>query len=485
MKALRWTAWIALWTSACAVGPNYRRPPVSTPEAYRGQTAAAPSNAIPFGDLPWWEVFKDPVLQDLIRLALEQNKDLRIAIIRVEEGRGLYRATQGAQFPEIGLSSGVSRSWAQKSQGGVPGQGQGSFTSGQVGLDLSYQVDLFGQFRRATEAAKADLLAQDEFRRVVMITLISDVARAYFELREFDEELAITRRTVGTRSGSLKLVRARLQGGLVSLLDVRQSEAELAVAARTVPELERLIALKENEISILLGENPRPIERDRKTQPQGLPPPLPLDLPSVLLERRPDIRQAEQRMIAANARIGEAKALFFPQINLTSFVGMTAVGGPFGATSAVASAAGSLFQFIFDGGRRKGNYEAAKARFEEALVGYEQVIQQSLREVSDALISIDKLKGVRREQEALVAASLDGLRLANARYEGGVSSYLEVLESERQSFDSQLALAATKKDQLVAVVQLYRALGGGWFDAELAAESRPTPESRPTLKSDL
>lgn len=489
MRGLRFTALLALLSSgACAIGPNYRRPTVSTPESYRGESAASSDGSIPFGDLPWWEVFKDPTLQDLIRRAIAQNKDLRIAVIRVEEGRGVYRATQGQQFPEIGLGAGVARNWAQKSQGSSANGGVGTFTSTQVGLDLSYQLDLFGQYRRATEAAKADLLKQDEFRRTVLITLISDVARAYFELREFDEELAITSRTVGTRSRSLKLVRARLEGGLVSLLDVRQSEAELAIATRTVPQLERLIALKENEISLLLGENPRPIERDRGIKVQGLPPVLPIDMPSVLLERRPDIRGAEQQLIAANARIGEAKALFFPQINLTSFVGMSAVGGPFGATSAVASVASSLFQFIFDGGRRKGNYEAAKARFEEALVRYEQVIQQSLREVSDALISIDKLKGVRKEQEALVAASVDGLRLANARYEGGVSSYLEVLETERQSFDSQLALAATKKDQLVAVVQLYRALGGGWFDAEQAAAvepTRPQPESQPSLKSDL
>lgn len=492
MKPNRFPALIALLISACAVGPNYRRPPVSTPESYRGQSAATTSEGVPFGDLPWWEVFRDPTLQDLIRRALDQNKDLRIAIIRVEEGRGVYRATQGQQFPEIGLRAGAARNWAQKSQGVSPSGGVGAFSSAQVGLDLSYQLDLFGQYRRATEAAKADLLKQDEFRRTVMITLISDVARAYFELREFDEELAITNRTVGTRGRSLKLVRARLEGGLVSLLDVRQSEAELAIATRTVPQLERLIALKENEISLLLGENPRSIERDRSVKVQGLPPTLPIDMPSVLLERRPDIRGAEQQLIAANARIGEAKALFFPQLNLAAFAGMSAVGGPLGATSAVASAAGSLFQFIFDGGRRKGNYEAAKARFEEALVRYEQVIQQSLREVSDALISIDKLKGVRKEQEALVAASVDGLRLANARYEGGVSSYLEVLETERQSFDSQLALAATKKDQLVAVVQLYRALGGGWFDAEKAAaespaapESSPSAEAKPAQKSDL
>jgi multidrug efflux system outer membrane protein len=422
------------------------------------------------GDLPWWEVFEDETLQGLIRTALAQNKDLRIAAARVQEARGLYRAAKGDQFPEVSLDAGLTRNWTSKSSGGAASGGAvgiGSFTSGQVGVDVTYQADLWGQFRRATEAARADLLAQEQFRKNVLITLIGDVARAYFELRELDEELQITKRTVASRQSSLSLTRQREKGGIVSLLDVRQSEAELAVAAGQIAELERRVALKENEISILLGQNPGAVEREEPFDGRDLPPDLPVDLPSALLERRPDILAAEKQLVASNARIGEAKAKFFPQVNLSNFVGMTFLGGPVGGGAAAADTlAGNLFQLLFDGGRRKGNLEAAKARFEQALARYEQAIQQGFREVSDSLASIRQLEKVRKQQEAYVAASRDGLRLAGNRYQGGVSSYLEVLDAQRQAFNSQLALAQTRRDQRVAVVQLYRALGGGWAEGQ-------------------
>jgi len=473
----RWVSGLLIvsFLPACAVGPNYQRPKANLPLKFRGQEKVAEpvSEENSFAELPWWEVFQDETLQGLIRTALEQNKDLKIAAARIEEARGLYRMKHGEQFPEIGAAVSGSQTFTTKKNFEDEGNlGNVNRTYVAVGAEISYQVDLWGQYRRGSEAARADLFAQQDFRRNVIITLISDVARCYFELRELDEELRITKTTAGLRQRSLNLIRIRLSGGIVSLLDVRQGEAELAIAARDIPEIERKIALKENEISLLLGQNPGPIARGKISAKPFFTPKVPIDLPSNLLERRPDIVGAEHQLMAANARIGEAKALLFPQINLSAIIGAAFITGPVGGWTGLASLGGSLFQALFDGGKRKGNLEAVKARFEQALQNYLKVIQQSLREVSDALITIDKLKGVRKEMERLVAAAMDGLRLANARYEGGVSSYLEVLEAERQSFNSQLTLARTKKEQLLAVVQLYRVLGGGWVGIQDNPESQ-------------
>lgn len=467
----RWTAGLLLlsFSSACAVGPKYQRPKVELPNSFRGQDPQ--SQNVPtessFAALPWWEVFNDEELQILIKTALEQNKDLKIAAARIEEARGLYRAKRGEQFPELGFGTSGSQTFTTKSTIDDEGNlGSINRTYVALGAELSYEADLWGRYRRGSEAARAELLAQEEFRRAVVLTLLGDVARAYFELRCLDLEKEIAQNTTAVRRRSLNLTQQRLKGGVVSLLDVRQAEAELAISAAEIPRLEREIAMKENQISLLLGENPHSIPRGKTLTQQSIPPTLPVDLPSALLERRPDIRASEQQLIAANARIGEAKALFFPQINLNSLVGLAFVTGAFGGWTGVASLGGSLFQFLFDGGKRKGNLAAVKARFEQAVLKYQQVIQQSLREVSDALISIQKLAEIRKQHEKLVAAARDGNRLANARYEGGVSSYLEVLEAERILFNSELQLARLRRDQLVAVVQLYRALGGGWQSAE-------------------
>jgi efflux transporter, outer membrane factor (OMF) lipoprotein, NodT family len=467
---------------ACAVGPKYQRPKVQVPDSFRGQgdRASAQAQEMSFGDLPWWDVFQDAQLQDLIRKALEKNKDLKIAAARIEEARGLYRAKRGDQFPQLGFVTSGAQTFTTKNNVDDEGNlGNINRTYAAVGIDLSYEADLWGRYRRGTEAARADLLAQEEFRRTVIITLLSDVARAYFELRSLDLELAIAKSTTSVRGRSLDLTQKRLKGGVVSLLDVRQAEAEMAISATQIPRIEREIGLKENEISLLLGENPQSIPRGQSLSSQSIPPILPLDLPSVLLERRPDIRSAEQQLIAANARIGEAKAMFFPQINLSSIVGMAFVTGAFGGATGVASLGGSLFQFLFDGGKRKGNLEAAKARFDQALLKYEQVIQQSLREVSDSLISIKKLAEMRRQQEKLVRAARDGFRLANARYEGGVSSYLEVLDAQRILFRSELELVGIRRDQWVAVVQLYRSMGGGW--ETIQPETQPSAQGEKTI----
>ncbi|HEX5033405.1 MAG TPA: efflux transporter outer membrane subunit, partial [bacterium] len=385
--------------------------------------------------------------------------------------RGMYRMKRGEQFPEINFgTSGAQTFTSQSNVGDDTNAGTINRTYAALGVNMSYEADLWGKYRRGSEAARAELLAQEEFRQTVIMTLVTDVAAAYFELRALDLEREISSGTSRARRQLLGLTQQRLKAGVISLLDVRQSEAELSIAEADISRAERLIGLKENEISFLLGQNPGPIARGQSLSQQYLPPEHPLDLPSVLLERRPDIREAEQRLVAANARIGEAKALFFPQVNLNTFLGGLFLTGPAGGWTAVASLGGSLLQFIFDGGKRKGNLEAAKARFEQAAQRYQQVIQQSFREVSDALISINKLADERKSRERLVSSARDGYRLANARYDGGVSSYLEVLDVERLLFRSQIELAQVRRDQLLAVVQLYRALGGGWSQAMLSKE---------------
>lgn len=488
MKRILSSLLLATFSTACAMGPNYRRPEVAVPEKFRDQdkVPTASEAELSFADLPWWEVFQDPQLQELIRKALEQNKDLKLAAARVEEARGLYRSKRGEQFPEIGfLTSGSQTYTTQQNIDDEGNIGSINRTYVAVGAQLSYEADLWGRYRRASEAARAQLFAQEEFRRTVYLSLVAEVARAYFELRSLDLEREIGRSTASVRGRSLGLIRQRLKGGIVSLLDVRQAEAELATAQVEVARVEREIALKENQISLLLGENPGPVPRGKTLTAQSTPPQLPLDMPARLLERRPDIRKAEQDLIAANAKIGEAKALFFPQINLSALGGMAFVGGPLGGVTGILSLGGSLFQSIFDGGKRKGNYEAAKARFEQALIQYQKVIQQSLREVSDALVSVRKLAEIRKHTQSLVAAARDGHRLATARYDGGVSSYLEVLEAERLLFRSQLELARIRRDQLIAVAQLYRALGGGWNPAPAGPESRPSQISSSTENSNL
>jgi multidrug efflux system outer membrane protein len=450
---------------ACAVGPNYRRPAVELPQNFRdqGENRSAQEGEKSFADLPWWEVFGDEVLQGLIKAALENNRDLKIAAARIEEARGLYRIKKGEQLPELNFGTGGTQTFtSQNNVGENTNAGTVYRTFVAVGGSLSYEADLWGRYRRASEASRAELFAQEDFQQTVIITLVSDVARAYFELRSLDLEREISIQTAEARRKLLYLTQQRLKAGVISLLDVRQSEAELAVAETQIPRLEREIALKENELSLLMGQNPGPIPRGRTLTKQSLAPDYPIDLPSALLERRPDIRTAEQQLIAANARIGEAKALFFPQINLSSFAGALFLTGVTGGWTTAASLGGSLFQFLFDGGKRKGNLQAVRARFDQAIQRYQQAIQQSLREVSDSLISIKKLAEEKKSQERLVAAARDGYRLANARYEGGVSSYLEVLESERLLFRSQLELVQVRRNQLIAVVQLYRSLGGGW-----------------------
>jgi multidrug efflux system outer membrane protein len=454
-------AGLALLAAGCTLGPDYRRPAVPAPEAWRAAAEAPGSLA----DLGWWELFRDEPLQALVGEALTANKDLRVAVARVTETRAALGFTRSAQFPEVNAGADVATQRISE-VGPFPLPPDVDPESGffHTSLDLAFELDLWGRLRRATEAARAELLESEEARRTVVLTLVSDVAQAYFDLLDLDRELDIARRTVASRRDSLELVRLRAREGITSELDVRRAEAELATAAATVPDLERRVAQTENRISVLLGRNPGPVGRGRPLEDQATPPEIPAGLPSALLERRPDIRGAEQRLVAANARIGEARAAFFPQITLTGFFGVesAALSDLFTGPARVWSFGPRVTLPIFNAGRNRARLDAAEARRAQALAQYEQAVQQAFREVEDALVAHRKTREVRLQQEALVAASRRALELADLRYRNGLSTYLDVLDAQRQLFQAELALAGTRRDQLVAVVQVYKALGGGW-----------------------
>ncbi len=455
-----------LLVAGCAVGPDYERPAYPVPQKFRGEGPGIPATAqsqVSFGDLPWFELFRDPKLQNLIRLALKENYDVRIAAERELEARELVTATRSFLFPSI--FAGISYISTRTSERGITpvSRALAERSATQITGDLSWELDFFGRIRRATEASVADFFAAEENRRVVTQLLVTNLARTYIELMELDLELEISRHTLKTREDSYRLVKIREEGGVDTMLAVRQAEGLVYGASQLIPELQRLIEQKENEITTLLGRNPSKIDRSRLDQ-QDLTVEIPPGLPSSLLERRPDIRRAEEELIAANARIGEAKALLFPRIILTAAAGYQSA-----ALSALISPASSfwtvipaLTQPIFTAGRLRANVRAAEARQQQALLAYQRTIQQAFREVSDALIGYRKLKETRLEQEKLVKALEDQTRLARMRYMGGVTSYLEVLDSERQLFEAQLNLAQAKGNELLAVITLYRALGGGW-----------------------
>jgi len=474
MSIVKWMLLIVFGLAGCAVGPDYKRPTVPVPADWRSPAEAVGSLA----DLGWWQLFEDPVLQDLIGTALGNNKDLQMAVARVAETRAQFAVTRAVQFPQVdGQASYTRERMSQNSfplNALPPGQGvspEGS--SYQTSLDLSFELDLWGRLRRATEAARADLLASEESRRTVLTTLVSDVARAYFDLLELDREADIARRTLTSRQASLDLVRQRFEGGLTSELDVRRAEGELAATAAAVPDVERRVAQTENRLSILLGRNPGPIPRGPGLDAQKLPPSVPAGLPSALLERRPDIRQAEEQLVAANARIGEAKAAFFPQISLTGLFGQesAALSDLFAGPSRVWQFGPTITMPIFNAGRIRSNLRATEAREQQALIAYQQAIQQAFREVEDALVFHQKAREIRAQRELRVTAARQAVALGNLRYGEGLAGYLDVLDAERQLLSAETDLAATSRDQLTAVVQVYKALGGGW-------EGRPVPGMR-------
>lgn len=455
----------AIFLSGCAVGQKYKRPTVAAPPSFRGDTTTTP-DATSLADQKWFEVFKDPQLQELIKKALVNNYDVREAAARVEASRAALGITRADQYPTI--TGGGSITTQRTSANGsftLPSNFDQSRTFGTVGLNLlSFELDIWGRLRNATAAARADLLASEENRKAVMTTLVSDVTTAYFQLLELDGEMDVAKRTLASRENSLELIRNREKAGLASTLEVRQGEQLVQVAAQAIPEIERQQAQTENRIRLLLGESPSTVARSRPLTQQEQPPTLPAGLPSSLLERRPDIRAAEQNLIARNASVNVARAAYFPQISLTGLLGFQSsqLSSLFTGANKTWQFAPQVAQPIFTGGRLKNNVALAKADQDLALVQYERSIQTAFREVSDALVQHEKVKDIRGRQEQLVATLQDRSRLSYVRYKGGVDTLLDALDADRDLFDAEVRLSQLRRDELVSVVQLYRALGGGW-----------------------
>lgn len=458
---------IIILASACKVGPNYRRPKAQTPAVYRGVAdPATPPAPQTLADAKWFDVFKDDQLQQLIREALTGNYDLREAVARLDLARANYGITRADQFPTLAGSSDVTTERLSRSGSfDLPEPTKRDRTFGSVLLNLlTFEVDVWGRLRRATEAARADLLASEETRKAVLTTLVSDVATAYFSLREFDFELGIARRTLASRQESLRIIKLREERGVSNMLEVRQAEQLVYSATEVIPALEQSIQQQENFISFLIGKNPDAVARGRELTDQQMPPSVPAGLPSDLIERRPDIRAAEQNLVSANALIGVAKAAYFPRITLTGFLGFESaqLSNLFSGSRNVWAFVPQVTQPIFTAGRLKSNVRFTEARREVFLINYERTIQNAFREVSDSLIAYRKVKEVRAQRELLAATLADRSRLAYMRYNGGVSNLLEALDADRNLFDAELSLAQARRDELLTVVQLYKALGGGW-----------------------
>jgi multidrug efflux system outer membrane protein len=469
---LAWLLAMALGLGACTVGPDYKRPAVTTPATFRGQTEGGLPDSL--GDLTWWRVFEDEVLQQLIREAIRENYDLRVAAARILEARAQVTISRSFQFPEINHSGSATYSHVEGER--IPLQAQDQW-SPIAGFDLSFEIDFWGRFRRATEAARADLLASLDARRFVLSTLVTDVASAYLRLRSLDSELEVSRRTLAARRDSLRLVKMREEGGVAGLIDVRQAEILVAQAAETVTDTERQIEQTENFISILLGRNPEAVLRGRPLLQQVSLPTVPAGVPSALFERRPDVRQAEAQLAAATARIGVAKSDFFPRVLLSGAAagGGLLIDGSWVGPQGLFNIGPRIFLPIFNTGRTQAGVDSAEARAEAALAQYKQTILQAFRDVADALVEHRRRREFRVQQEELAVAAGDTARLADIRYKGGVTSYLEVLDSERQFFDAELGLVRSNRDELLAVVRLYRALGGGWQEEEPSNSRGSTP----------
>lgn len=449
-----------LITTGCTLGPKYKRPAVPVPDTFRGSTPETMPTSQSLGDEKWWTVFQSPQLQALIREALAQNYDVRIAAARVLQAQASLGITRADQFPNIfGGASATNERFAQTRV--TP-----AFETSpmQVNLGLAWELDFWGKFRRATEAARAELLATEWGQKAVVSSLVSNVASAYFQLLELDSEMDISKHTLDSRKESLRLVEVRAKGGVTSLLDVRQSEQLVYTAAATIPDLERRIEQQENLISILLGRNPGPVTRGLSLVQNAVLPEVPTGLPSSLLSRRPDIQAAEQTLIAANARIGVAKAAYFPQITLTALAGYQspALTNLFTGPAGLWSFGGQLTQPIFTAGKIRSGVRLTEAQQQGAVISYQQSIQQAFREVSDSLIAYRKNREFREQEALLSQAAADASQLADSRYRGGVTSYLEVLDSDTRYFDAQIGLSQAQLSERLALVQLYNALGGGW-----------------------
>ena len=467
-----------LWAAAglgCTVGPNYKRPAVDVPGAYRGvapdasdQSTAQPEQAQPqpqpaaqsLGDEKWWDVFQDPTLQGLIRTALKNNYDVRIAATRVLQAQAQLGITHADQLPTLSAGGNIT-SIQNPAIGPIPSY---EVTQGALTASAGWNPDFWGKYRRATEAARANLLANEWARKEVISTLVASVAADYFTLRQLDLQLEISKRTYADRQHSLQLIQQLEENGINNLLDVRQSEQLVYTAATEIPDFERQIAQEENAISILLGNNPGDVPRGLKLTEQPHTPEVPAGLPSALLERRPDIREAEQTLVAANAQIGVAKAAYFPQISLTGTAGYESpsLTNLFTGPAGLWTLAAAFTQPIFEGGRLKNGVRFSQAQEQQMVLTYEQTIQGAFRDVSNALVAYRKDREFRVQQQNLLASAQDAANLSNQRFDAGTTDYLEVLTNETNAFSAELGLAQAQGNELIALVQLYQALGGGW-----------------------
>lgn len=450
--------------NGCLLGPNYERPAVDAPPAFR----FAESDAKDLVNTAWWEQFQDPALNALIATALADNKDVKIAAARVEQFLGQFVTTRSQLFPQVAAGFDAQRQRVPLGSTQLPSGVGPVFNQFQAPLSASWEIDFFGKLRRQTEAARANLLASEEGRRATILTLVASVASSYVNLLSLDRQLDIAKSTAASRAASVNVFQLRFSGGEVSQMELAQSQSEYQASLATIPQIELQIAQQEDALSILLGHNPGDIARDRELDDLALPD-VPAGLPSELLERRPDLRQAEQDLIAANALIGAARALYFPSISLTGLFGSasTRFSSLFTGPTRVWSYAGALTVPIFTAGSIGGQVKQAEAQQQQALFEYQKSIQIAFQEVADALVSLQKT----REQLAIQGSQVDALRsyarLARLRFEGGYTSYIEVLDAERSLFNAQLSYAQTQGVVFTSTVSLYKAMGGGWVtDAE-------------------
>jgi multidrug efflux system outer membrane protein len=464
---------VALAFAGCAVGPNYKQPKVSTPENFRFASAPTTNS---FGDLPWWEVFQDPKLQDLIRVALTNNYNIKQAVARVEQARYQVSVARSEFFPQINYSGDLGRgrnSLYNAPAPPAPGSPNFKETSVLTTVGAFWEIDFWGRIRRLNEAARAQYLATDEARRGVTISMMSDLATAYFQLLDLDRELQIQRDATNAYAGSYRIFHDRLVNGVASRLETDRASAALANAAALIPQLEIQVAATENQINVLLGRNPGSVPRSSLAEQSQVAPEIPAGLPSTLLRRRPDIAASEHLLVAANANIGVSVANFFPQIGLTTFFGRASTElSEFSTGNNLWNVGGTLTGPLFQGGKLRAEYKISKAQFQEQLAAYEQTVVTAFADVSDALITKQKLVEQDVFNVQAVEALTSSVDLATQRYLNGKSSYFEVLQAQQELYPAQRAEAQTKAGELISVVQLYKALGGGWTNTPTATPAK-------------
>jgi multidrug efflux system outer membrane protein len=468
-----------LLLGSCTVGPNYRRPAVDLPDHHRADTMSESRPAErTVGDLRWWEIFNDPQLAEVIRSAVENNYSLRSAAERVVEARELLRISRSELYPTIDGTANLRTDRLSPSANALPDGSRTERTTAGAGLAMAWELDFWGRIRRANEAAFADLMATEESRREVYRALVTSVATAYLTLRELDLELEISTRTLASRKDSVGIVNSRVTRGVSSAIDLRQAEGLEAEAAAAIPLTEARIQEQENLLQFLMARNPGPVPRGAQLTAILASPDIPAGLPSALLDRRPDIRLAEQTMRAENARVGEAKALLYPNISLTGAAGFqsAALSDLFTKDSGFWAVPLGLTQPIFNAGRLDANVKAQQSRCRQSVLNYQNVIKQAFRETADALIRVQKTQEFLVHAERLVFVNVDASKLSRNRYEGGVTTYLEVLDADRSQFDAELQLARARLASLTAIVDLYKALGGGWEGAD-PCSIRPEPSA--------